>query len=77
MSYSKWIIKIKGWIATAEMRAHAALASRDAYLAIFQKMGGRVVLPDAPTGANPGAVVGPSNVVDNGKAPEEVAMDAE
>jgi hypothetical protein len=52
VSYSKWLIEIKGWIATAEMRAHTAVASRDAYLIIFQKMGGRIILPDAPTGGN-------------------------
>ena len=48
VSLSKWLIELKGWIATSEMRAFAALASRDALLVLYQKLGGRVVIPDAP-----------------------------
>jgi hypothetical protein len=76
VSYSKWLIEIKGWIATAEMCAHAALASCDTYLAIFWKMGGHVVLLDAPTGGNTVPVAGPSNLAAGSNVPEEVAMDA-
>lgn len=51
VSLSKWLLELRGSIATYEMRARASLAAREVLLGIYREASGRVVVPGPITPA--------------------------